>query len=185
MKALNVYKGIRTVGIGLIFASLFWSFYKGTDAETHSGGPDFTSAVGFYSDEKYEAALQSYEKSIREYPGFIHAKRGKARTLMQLGFDKKALIAFNEVLDQDPNSAVSFANRGILQDRMGFYPEAIADYAKAINMDPHLGEGLDWFTRFLQDRNEKTLTLAKRLQILRATPPGQRGHSLNNTTTFE
>ena len=109
MKALNVYKGIRTVGIGLIFASLFWSFYKGTDAETHSGGPDFTSAVGFYSDEKYEAALQSYEKSIREYPGFIHAKRGKARTLMQLGFDKKALIAFNEVLDQDPNSAVSFA----------------------------------------------------------------------------
>jgi hypothetical protein len=50
---------------------------------------------------------------------------------------------------------------------MGFYPQAIADYDKAIRMDPHLGEGMDWFTRLLQDRKEKPQTLTERLQTLR------------------
>jgi tetratricopeptide (TPR) repeat protein len=86
---------------------------------------------------------------------------------MQLGRDREALEAFNEVLNRDPNSAVSFANRGILQDRMGLYPLAIADYDRAIKMDPHLGEGLDWFTRFLQNRKEKPQTLTDRLHALR------------------
>ncbi|MBC8286010.1 MAG: tetratricopeptide repeat protein [Nitrospinae bacterium] len=171
MKTDTVYKGIRYIGIGLIFASLGWAFYKGTGSETHPGGLAFSQAVGFYTDGKYEDALQYYETSIIEHPDFIHAKRGRARTLMQLGRDLEALEAFNEVLEQDPGSAVSFANRGILQDRMGLYPQAIADYDKAIKMDPHLGEGLDWFTRLLQDRKEKPQTLTERLQTLRKATP--------------
>lgn len=169
MKTDKVYKGIRYVGVGLIFVSLWWAFYKGTGSETHPGGPAFARAVGLYTDGKYEDALQNYEASIREHPDFIHAKRGRARTLMQLGRDREALEAFNEVLEQDPGSAVSFANRGILQDRMGLYPQAIADYDRAIKMDPRLGEGLDWFTRLLQDRKGKPQTLTDRLQTLRTT----------------
>jgi tetratricopeptide (TPR) repeat protein len=168
MKPDSIYKGIRYIGIGLIFSSLAWSFYKGMGPENHPGGPAFSRAVGFYTDGKYVDALQYYEASIRENPDFIHAKRGRARTLMQLRRDREALQAFNEVLELDPNSAVSFANRGILQDRMGLYPQAIADYDKAIKMDPHLGEGLDWFTRFLQDRKENPQTLTERLQTLRS-----------------
>ena len=34
-------------------------------------------------------------------------------------------------------------------------------------MDPRLGEGLDWFTRLLQNRNEKPQTLTDRLKNLR------------------
>ena len=167
MKTDTVYKVIRCIGVGLIFTSLVWAFYKGAGPETHPGGPAFSRAVGFYTDGDYEDALQNYETSIREHPEFVHAKRGRARTLMQLGREREALEAFNEVLEQDSGSAVSFANRGILQDRMGFYPQAIADYDKAIRMDPHLGEGMDWFTRLLQDRKEKPQTLTERLQTLR------------------
>ncbi len=172
MKTDAVYRVIRYIGVGLIFASLAWAFYKGVGPETHPGGPAFSRAVGFYTDGKYEDALQSYDTSIREYPDFVHAKRGRARTLMQLGRDREALEAFNEVLEQDSGSAVSFANRGILQDRMGLYPQAIADYDKAISMDPHLGEGIDWFTRLLQDRKEKPQTLTERLQTLRQRDAG-------------
>ncbi len=168
MKTETVYRAIRYFGIGLIFTSLVWAFYRGVGSNTHPGGPAFSRAVGLYTDEKYEEALSSYEASIREYPDFIHAQRGRARTLMQLGRDKEALEAFNEVLKRDPNSAVSYANRGILQDRMGFYSQAIADYDRAIKMDPRLGEGLDWFTRLLQNRKEKPQTLLNRLQSLRA-----------------
>ena len=167
MKTNTVYKVIRYIGVGLIFTSLTWALYKGAEPEIHPGGPAFSRAVGFYTDGKYDDALQNYETSIREHPEFVHAKRGRARTLMQLGRDREALEAFNEVLEQDSGSAVSFANRGILQDRMGFDPQAIADYDKAISMDPHLGEGMDWFTRLLQDRKEKPQTLTERLQTLR------------------
>ena len=167
MKTDTVYKVIRYIGVGLIFTSLTWALYKGAGPEIHPGGPAFSRAVGFYTDGKYDDALQNYETSIREHPEFVHAKRGRARTLMQLGREREALEAFNEVLEQDSGSAVSFANRGILHDRMGFYPQAIADYDKAIKMDPHLGEGMDWFTRLLQDRKEKTHTLTERLKILR------------------
>ncbi|MEE3252995.1 MAG: hypothetical protein VX227_01870, partial [Nitrospinota bacterium] len=95
------------------------------------------------------------------------AKRGRARTLMQLGRDSEALKAFNEVLKLDANSAVSFANRAILEDRMGFYKKAIKDYDRAIKMDPKLGKGIDWFTRLLQNRKEDTQTLPERLEVLR------------------
>jgi tetratricopeptide (TPR) repeat protein len=167
-----IYRVIRYFGVGLIFVSLGWSFYKGTGSETHPGGPAFSLAVKLYTDQKYEDALLEYENSIREYPDFIHAQRGRARTLMQLGRDRESLHAFNEVLKRDPDSAVSFANRGILQDRMGLYLQAIADYDRAITMDPHLGEGMDWFTRFIQNRKEQPQTLLERLQTLRQRDAG-------------
>ena len=87
---------------------------------------------------------------------------------MQLGRDQQALEAFDEVLILDPDSAVSFANRAILEDRMGLYKKAIEDYERAIKMDPKLGEGLDWFTRFLQNRKDKSKTLPERVETLKA-----------------
>ena len=173
MKTDMVYSGIRYVGIGLILSSLWWAFYKGIGQKANPGGLAFSRAVGFYADGRYEDALQNYETSIQEHPDFIHAKRGRARTLMQLSRDREALAAFNDVLEQDPDSAVSFANRGILNDRMGLYPQAIADYEKAIKKDSRLGEGLDWFTRLLQNRKEKPQTLTERLQTLHTTRRGQ------------
>ena len=167
MKPDKIYKVIRFIGVVLVFVSLAWAFYKATRSEALPGGTAFNRAVVLYTDGRYEEALQKYKASMREYPDFIHAKRGRARTLMQLGRDREALEAFNEVLEQDSGSAVSFANRGILHDRMGLYPQAIFDYDKAIKMDPQLGEGIDWFTRFLQDRKDKPHTLTERLQTLR------------------
>jgi tetratricopeptide (TPR) repeat protein len=172
MKSDRVYKVIRFIGVSLIFVSLAWSFYNGARPDTQLGGPEFSRAVLLYTDGSYEEALQNYKTSIRKHPDFLHAKRGIARTLMQLGRDREALEAFNEVLEQDSESAVSFANRGILLDRMGLYSQAINDYDKAIKMDPHLGEGMDWFTRFLQDRKEKPQTLTERLQTLRQRETG-------------
>ena len=165
MEIDKVYRVIRFLGIGLIFLSFSWAILK-SSTSTESR-PSFAKAVGLYTDGKFQEALGYYEKAVFEYPDFIHAKRGRARTLMQLGRDREALLAFNEVLERDPGSAVSFANRGILHDRMGHYPEAILDYDRAIKMDPKLGEGLDWFTRLLQNRKDKPQTLADRLQTLR------------------
>ena len=165
METDKMYRVIRFFGIGMIFLSLAWAFFRSTTPSQQR--PAFAKAVGLYTDGKFEEALNFYNTAVLENPNFVHAKRGRARTLMQLGQDQQALDAFNEVLSLDPNSAVSFANRGILEDRMGYYDLAIEDYAKAIKMDPQLGKGLDWFTRFLQDRGEGGQTLSERLESLR------------------
>ena len=166
METDKVYRVILLLGIGLIFLSLSWAIFKSSTPSERR--PSFSKALSLYTDGKFEEALYNYEIAIFEYPEFVHAKRGRARSLMQLGRDQQALEAFNEVLSLDPNSAVSFANRGILEDRMGFYDLAIEDYAKAIKMDPQLGKGLDWFTRFLQNKKEEGQTLSERLKSLRS-----------------
>jgi tetratricopeptide (TPR) repeat protein len=166
METDKMYRVIRFCGIGMIFLSLSWAVFKSSTPSQQR--PSFAKAVGLYTDGKFEEALKFYNTAVLENPNFIHAKRGRARTLMQLGKDQQALDAFNEVLSLDQNSAVSFANRGILEDRMGLYDLAIEDYAKAIKMDPQLGKGLDWFTRFLQNRGEGGQTLSERLESLRS-----------------
>ncbi|MFT4578771.1 MAG: tetratricopeptide (TPR) repeat protein [Nitrospinales bacterium] len=166
METDKMYRVIRFCGIGMIFLSLSWALFKSSTPSQQR--PSFSKAIGLYTDGKFEEALKFYNTAVLENPDFIHAKRGRARTLMQLGKDQQALDAFNEVLSIDPNSAVSFANRGILEDRMGLYDSAVEDYAKAIKMEPQLGKGLDWFTRFLQNRKERGQTLSERLEILRS-----------------
>jgi len=166
METDKMYRVIRFCGIGMIFLSLSWAVFKSSTPSQQR--PYFAKAIGFYTDGKFEEALKFYNTAVLENPNFIHAKRGRARTLMQLGKDQQALDAFNEVLSLDPNSAVSFANRGILEDRMGLYDLALEDYTKAIKMDPQLGKGLDWFTRFLQNRKEGGQTLSERLEVLRS-----------------
>ena len=166
METDKMYRVIRFCGIGMIFLSLSWAVFKSSTPSQQR--PSFAKAIGLYTDGKFEEALKFYDTAVLENPNFIHAKRGRARTLMQLGKDQQALDAFNEVLSIDPNSAVSFANRGILEDRMGLYDSAIEDYAKAIKMDPQFGKGLDWFTRFLQNRKERGQTLSERLESLRS-----------------
>jgi tetratricopeptide (TPR) repeat protein len=166
MKTDKMYRVIRFFGIGMIFLSLAWAVFKSSTPSQQR--PAFAKAIGLYTDGKFEEALKFYNTAVLKNPNFVHAKRGRARTLMQLGQDRQALEAFNEVLSLEPNSAVSFANRGILEDRMGLYDLAIEDYDKAIKMDPQLGKGLDWFTRFLQNRKGEGQTLSERLKSLRS-----------------
>ena len=165
MESDKVYRVILILGIVLIFLSLSWTIFKSSTLS--ESRPYFAKALNLYTDGKFQEALDNYEIAISEHPEFVHAKRGRARSLMQLGRDQQALKAFNEVLSLDPNSAVSIANRGILQDRMGLYAKAIQDYERAMEMDPKLGEELDWFTRFLQNRKKRKQTIPDRIKTLK------------------
>ena len=165
MELDKFYRVIRVFGIGMIFLSFSWAVFKSSTPSERR--PSFAKAVGLYTEGKFQESLEYYDIAVSEYPEFIHAKRGRARSLMQLGRDQQALEAFDEVLILDPDSAVSYANRAILEDRMGLYAKAIEDYEIAIKMDPKLGEGLDWFTRFLQNRKDKSKTLPERVETLK------------------
>ena len=94
--------------------------------------------------------------------------RGKARSLLKLERFDDALKVFEEAIAREPEFGATYANRGIAFDLMGRYTDAIADYEKALSLDPELAEGPHWMTRFLRKQPDKPPGIAERAAYLRA-----------------
>ena len=156
------------VAILLTVVFIGWSIYDGAVREKTVGESSYHAANKFFEDRKYNEALNAYKKAVIQNPNLIHAQRGTARTLMQLGQNEKALIKFNEVINIEPEFGASYANRGILHDRMENYELAIADYKKALQLNPDLAKGPSWLTRFLRNQAEKPPSILDRLNYLLA-----------------
>lgn len=170
----------KTLVFTAIFLALFfvgWSFYDSFIAEKKPGDLDFLTGDQFFADGDYQSALSSYHEALTEDPNHIPAIRGVARTLMQLERNDEAMEFFNRAIRMDPNAGATYANRGILHDRIGEYRLAIADYEKALQLDQELTEGPHWLTRFLRLQPEKPPTIADRANYLKqelAKPESER-----------
>jgi len=85
--------------------------------------------------------------------------------------------SFNRAIELDENFAAAYANRGILYDRTGKYERAVADYRKALELDPGLAEGPGWFWRFLRNIPEPPPTIPDRIAYIESElkkPEGNR-----------
>jgi hypothetical protein len=51
---------------------------------------------------------------------------------------------------------------------MGRHEEALANYTKALRLDPEIASGPHWLTRFLRNQREAPPTVADRARYLRA-----------------
>ncbi len=165
------------VAITLTVAWVGWSVYDGVIREVTPGDSSYLAGNSFFEDARYAEALREYQDALLTNPNHVHAKRGKARSLMQLGRKEDALRVFNELIEQAPEFAASYANRGILNDRMGRYQAAVLDYEKALELDPELAEGPHWMTRFLRNQAERPPTIADRARYIReqlAKPEAER-----------
>ncbi len=164
----RLYRFLKVTAITMAFVWLGWavfdSFFKGKEPGEHA----YHSANKLFEDGHYQRALQAYDEALQNRPDDIHALRGRARTLMQLGRSKDALADFDLAIEWEPDFAGTYANRGILYDRMGQYKKAIADYERAVQLDPEVAEGPHWLTRFLRLQPEKPPTVADRARYLRA-----------------
>ena len=61
---------------------------------------------------------------------------------------------------------VSYANRGILRDRLGDYHGALADYSKSLQLAPEVAEGPRFLVRFMRNQADKPPTIADRARYL-------------------
>ena len=171
------YRLLIIVAIALSVGWVGWSVYDGVIREITPGDSSYLAGNSFFEDARYVEALREYQDALAVNPGHVHATRGKARTLMQLGRNKEALLLFDEVIDQTPDFAASYANRGILNDRMGLYQAAVRDYEMALKLDPELAEGPHWMTRFLRNQAKRPPTIADRARYVReqlAKPEAER-----------
>ena len=161
-----VYRMLVRLAFLIALFVIAWSIYHGALQEKIPGENDYHAANKYFEDGKYQQALLSYKKTLSINPDFIHAKRGIARSLMQLNQNEMSLAVFNEVIKQEPTFAASYANRGILYDRMEKYAKAINDYQTAIKLNKELVEGPSWITRFLRNQAQKPPNIHDRMIYL-------------------
>ncbi|MDH3689006.1 MAG: tetratricopeptide repeat protein [Gammaproteobacteria bacterium] len=173
----TVYRFLKYTAIALVVAWVGWSLYDSFMRDTEPGDRAFHSAERLFEDRAYQRALEQYQRALQESPDHIHALRGYARTMMMLGENDEALRAFNDAIELEPDFGGTFANRGILYDRMGDYKLAIQDYEHSLELDQDIAKGPHWLTRFLRLQPEKPPGIAERAAYLRAElakPEGER-----------
>lgn len=164
----RLYKFLKWTAILMTIAWVGWSIYDSSIAPRNPGDLPYLDANTLFEDGEYERALVKYDEALGIDANHIFALRGRARALMQLGRSAEALNAYNTAIAMAPDFGATYANRGILHDRMGRYEKAIADYEKSLELDPELADGPHWLTRFLRKQPEKPPGVAERAAYLRA-----------------
>ena len=140
---------------------------------------DYAHAAGskFFADGQYAEALESYEDALTVAPKHYAARVGRAETLILLGREQDAIDAYDELIDEQPDEARLYANRGIAYDRTARHEAALANYQKALSLGADAVEGPGWLTRFLRNQAERPPGVAERARYLReqlALPENER-----------
>jgi len=165
----HTYRLLKTTAMVLVIAWVAWSFYDGFLGGPHDPQQDILQAAERdFEDQAYPKALEQYDRILQQSPHHLFALRGRARTLLMLGRHQQAERAFDQAIARQPAFANTWANRGILHDRMGRYEKALADYEQALRLDPALADGPHWMTRFLRLQPTPPPTIADRARYLRA-----------------
>lgn len=163
-----IYRFLKWTAITLTIGWIGWSIYDSMISPRNPGDLPYLEANTLFEDGEYERALAKYDEALAIDDNHIHALRGRARTLMQLQRFPESLAVFDAAVARAPDFGATYANRGILHDRMGDYEKAIADYEQALALDPELAEGPHWLTRFLRNQPQKPPGIAERAAYLRA-----------------
>nr|VFJ86050.1 MAG: Tetratricopeptide repeat-containing protein [Candidatus Kentron sp. LFY] len=165
----RTYRFLRATAIVLVTAWVGWSFYDSFLRDTADPTRNlFDAAERYFEDQAYEKALEHYDEILKQSPNHLFALRGHARTLLMLERYWQAERAFDEAISREPGFANTWANRGILHDRMGRHDKALSDYERALRLDPSIADGPHWITRFLRLQTTPPPTIADRARYLRA-----------------
>ena len=159
MKSTNILFALAIAGIVLLLINS-WPQSNTSEQKTIEAGNRY------FEDGLYVDASKNFTAVIAQDPNNIEAIRGLARSYMQLGKHDPALELFNQAIALVPDYAPSYANRGILHDRMQQYTLAIADYRHALQLQPELAKGPGWITRFLRNQAEPPPSILDRMNYL-------------------
>jgi tetratricopeptide (TPR) repeat protein len=154
-----------------------WLLYGGMFADPAPGDFAYQAASKYFADGGYEQALAEYEDALRENPAHLGALAGKAAVLVQLKRERDAIAIYDRLIATQQEHPGHYANRGIAHDRLNQHESALADYEIAISLDPEIGDGPGWLTRFLRNEPEPVPGIADRAEYIRsqlALPPPQR-----------
>ncbi|MDX1606764.1 MAG: tetratricopeptide repeat protein [Candidatus Competibacterales bacterium] len=170
------YRFLKITALAMALAWVGWSVYDFLRAK-QPGDYAYHAASNYFADGYYEQALEEYRKALAIAPDHRAAQRGLAETLILLGQERESIALYDTLIGDDPDNPGLYANRGIAHDRLGQHEQALADYRKALSIDPEQIEGPGWLTRFFRNQYEKPPGIAQRADYLEhqlALPPDER-----------
>lgn len=152
-------------------------YYKYSVLETTPGENKYRLGNKYLEDGKFEKALRVFDEVLSEHKDYKEAHLAKAITLLQMERFDESRASFDRAIGLDGKYALAYANRGILNDRVGRHAAALQDYRKALELNPELAEGPGWIWRFLRNIPERPPTIADRADYLEEElkkPEGER-----------
>lgn len=131
--------------------------------------------------EKFDEAIDEYQKVLDLNPQFEKAHIGIAKAFVKLEKTEEAMNHLTEVLKINPNSIAANAMQGDLQLNKGEYAQAITHYRTALQLDPqdvnvHSNLGLALYQN--NDVNEAIEQFKKALDIDPNFGPAQKNFDL-------
>ncbi|NMM47926.1 tetratricopeptide repeat protein [Marinigracilibium pacificum] len=85
--------------------------------------------------EKYEKALEYYDKSLKLNPNCFVSLNNKAYTFTIIGKYKEAIEDANKAIEINPAFAFSYNNRGLAKIKIGNKEDGLIDIYKSIELD--------------------------------------------------
>lgn len=98
------------------------------DAYLHRGNAYFTN-------REHKKAIVDYTEAITRFP-YTASYFNRAAVFVEIGEFDRAIADYNHVISESPVSAVVFHARGRALEANGVIDLAIADYKKALELDP-------------------------------------------------
>ena len=149
-----------------ILGTVGFFYHKYSVLETRPGQNRYRLGNKYLEDGKHEKALQIFNEVLVEHREYKEAHLAKAITLLQMQRFDESRESFNRAIGLDNQYGQAYANRGILNDRVGQHEAALHDYRKALKLNPELAEGPGWFWRFLRNIPDPPPTIADRADYL-------------------
>ena len=159
----NTLAAIVTLSILGIFG---FYYYKYSVLETTPGENKYRLGNKYLEDGDYEKALQVFDEVLFEHSEYKEAHLAKAITLLQMKHFSESRASFDRAIELDDQYAQAYADRGILNDRVGRPEAALRDYRKALEINPELAKGPGWLWRFLRNIPDPPPTIADRADYL-------------------
>lgn len=105
------------------------------------------------------AAIRSFNKALKLYPGYVDVWVRKAITLHDMNENYDALSCLNEAVRLSPQSFKARYNRGKVLLDLKYYEEALADFSKAVSLKAKHAPTHEYLSEVYAHLGEKKLAL--------------------------
>jgi tetratricopeptide (TPR) repeat protein len=135
----GLYKRLKWIAIVMVLAWVGWSLYDMALRDALSGDSPTAAAIKYLEDERYQEALEAFDRVLQQTPDHGGAMRGRAQALMQLGTEsEKAALALE-------TASRPIEARPLRQRANEHYQAALDAYNRAIDqqqVDTETGQAI-------------------------------------------
>ncbi|MFN6530202.1 tetratricopeptide repeat protein [Nostoc sp. ChiSLP03a] len=115
--------------VGVIASIFIWHYINSNNAIELS-----KQGNTFFDLQRYQDALEVYEKAVNLRPDYAQAWNGQGKTLNKLRKYKDALVAYDKAIQIQPDYLDAWIGRGTVLGNLQRYQEAIASFDKALEL---------------------------------------------------